>query len=156
MHGPHPTSGEHDLVAGQEHLRNSFESHAYEALLTTVLDTENEEYKLLDEMQAVVLRKLKNKVHGSNISLKLQEQILDLKDRLSRLLSRVAANKRALTDLLEDDASMALMNLSFLRKHPHLYRRDLIVIDCRLYDLHSNLELRFRWKSSARTRRSRT
>ena len=117
-----PTSDEQGSTTHLEHLRYSFESHAYEALLTTVLDTENEEYKQLDEMQATVLRKLKNKVYGSNISLKLQEQILDLKDRLSSLLSRVAANKRALTDLLEDDASMALMNLSFLRKNPHLYR----------------------------------
>lgn len=117
-----PVPGEHHDLVHLEHLKYSFESHAYEALLTTVLDTENEEFKRLDDMQASVLHKLKNKVHGSNLSLKLQEQILDLKDRLSSLLARVAANKRALTDLLEDDASMALMNLSFLRKHPELYR----------------------------------
>ena len=45
-----------------------------------------------------------------------------LKNAVFHLQSSIASLHRALTDLIEDDESMAFMNLTKLKENPGLYR----------------------------------
>ena len=45
-----------------------------------------------------------------------------LKNAVFHLQSRVASLHKALTDLIEDDETMAFMNLTRLKENPALYR----------------------------------
>jgi hypothetical protein len=93
--------------------------------MTTVLEIENNEFRKIELLEHKLLARMKKKGYVGQVSIEVQEQMLDLKDRLARMMSRIAANKRALSDLLEDDERMALMNLSALKHKPSLYRAPL-------------------------------
>ena len=45
-----------------------------------------------------------------------------LKNAVFHLQSRIASLHKVLTDLIEDDETMAFMNLSKLKENPGLYR----------------------------------
>ena len=98
----------------------SFEAHAYEALLAALLDVENNEFKMINENAVKCLAGFRRR--GPGLSIDTQEEMLVLKDSLSRMMARLEGNKRALTELLEDDESMALMNLTKLKSKPMLYK----------------------------------
>ena len=105
----------------------TFEAYAYEALLTIVLDLENEEFTRLDERANKLLQQYSQE--NNNIPLHIQCNLLSLKDALDSKEIRVLAHKRAITDLLEDDERMALMNLTRLKHKPLLYKCVTTTID---------------------------
>jgi hypothetical protein len=53
--------------------------------------------------------------------LALQEDTILLKGQVAEHLERVKGQHSELKEILNDDESMALMNLSYLREHPDLY-----------------------------------
>ena len=103
---------QHDMVP--------FEAHAYDALLTTVSSLLVQEFGRLDKGVDAVLGQFKQK--GCILSVDAQERMRLLKNQASRMLTRLASFQRAINDVVEDDESMALMNLSLLKVQPKLYR----------------------------------
>lgn len=97
-----------------------FESHAYETLMTTVLDVEDNEFKVIIDRANRLLSRVNKSV--LTLSVKRQEEMQVLKEHLQKMASRIQANKRAITELLDDDERMALMNLTKLKERPSLYR----------------------------------
>ena len=101
-------------------VNESFEAHAYETLLAALLDVENNEFRMISESATRCLSGFRRR--GPGLSIDTQEEMLMLKDSLSRMMGRLERNKRALMELLEDDESMALMNLTKLKSKPILYK----------------------------------
>jgi hypothetical protein len=52
----------------------------------------------------------------------IQEKMRRLKDAVFHLQSRISSLHKALSVLIDDDESMAFMNLTKLKKDPGLYR----------------------------------
>jgi hypothetical protein len=110
----------HDKIRSIVHTKHSFESHAYEALMTTVLDIEANEFRVVRDRAEKLLSGYTK--HTITLSIDKQEEMQVIKEQLDKLGSRLVANKRAVTELLEDDERMALMNLTRLKLEPALYR----------------------------------
>ena len=95
-----------------------FESHAYEALFTTVTSMQSQEYSVLKNDVEGLISFFK---YGAILPIDKQEAMRVCKNSVNLLKSRVTSHKRVLLELMDDDEVMALMNLSKLRKKPSLY-----------------------------------
>jgi len=95
-----------------------YEAICYEAIFATVISLEIEDFSSCASSAALVHTEIKS---ATIISIGLQEQIRLLKNKLTALTSHVRAHKRALEELLDDDAGVAMMNLTKLKKKPILY-----------------------------------
>ena len=98
----------------------SFEAHAYDALLTTVNSLLTQEYNKINLEVQGILRQFKQK--GCILSIDAQEKMRMLKNQLSEISGRIDSFQRALDDVVEDDEGMALMNLNLLSSNPNLYQ----------------------------------
>lgn len=56
------------------------------------------------------------------LSFEVQERLRALKNDLAEKAAKVSSFRRAMTELIEDDEGMALMNLTRLRVDPLLYK----------------------------------
>jgi len=101
----------------------TFELHAYEAILTTVKSLQQQEFDYIHSQVSVNLAHCKS---GSMLSVQMQEQMRSVKNIISRVLTRLDAYIKALSDLIEDDEGMALMNLTKLKNNPLLYKSPLV------------------------------
>ena len=97
-----------------------FEMHCYEAILTTVLAVHTHDFAEIDQDAQEVLVYFQAK-SGSILPFAVQEKMRTLKNKASRLVGQVSAFGRALSQLIENDESMALMNLTLLKENPTLY-----------------------------------
>ncbi len=96
----------------------SFEIRAYEAILDTVVKIHSLEFnRYANEVRQALARLRKRSI----IPAPLQEKMRNLKNSLSSISARISAHRRALTELLDEDNEMALMNLSKLKQKPDLY-----------------------------------
>lgn len=98
-----------------------FELHAYEALLTVVKSLEFQEYDLVKAHVRQVVEGCQQTGGFSLLPIDMQERMRELKNDLSRMLSRVGSSQRVLQDAVSDDEEMAMMNLTTLKKKPELY-----------------------------------
>lgn len=97
----------------------SFEARAYEAVLATVVLLQNQDFLDLQSLAAGVLGEFRS---ASIIQIERQEHMRMLKNRVNSLAAMVAAYKRSIEELLEDDNDLALMNLTRLKLKPSQYR----------------------------------
>ncbi len=96
----------------------SFEERAYEAVIASVIDIQSRDYNICSVQAQSILADFKV---ASIISIEKQEQMRILKNKVSGMISKVNAYRRSMEDLLEDDEGLAMMNLTKLKKKPHLY-----------------------------------
>lgn len=132
----------------------NFESCAYDAIFRTFYDLEREGFQQLaqDISEALILYR----GSGSLLPVSVQEDMKNLKNRLSVLLQRISAMNSLLQDLIADEEEMSLMNLTYLSKRQHLYRygvhiyRICIFINLCIYEFTviSNLNLAFRYRKN--------
>jgi uncharacterized protein YutE (UPF0331/DUF86 family) len=102
----------------------AFEIRAFEAILDTVVGIHSSEFKRVQMTARKTMEKLRRK---SIVPVKVQEKMRNMKNALSSLSARVQAHQRAIEQLLEEDADMALMNLTRLKQHPQYYRCDSVI-----------------------------
>eukprot|EP01035_Chromulina_nebulosa_P018929 gene18929-24736_t len=102
--------GENDAI--------SFEARAYEAILATIIDIQRHEFGLLQHEASTIMLDFKQ---ASIIPVDKQERMRMLKNRVTGMLSRILAYKRALVELLEEDQDLALLNLTKLKNKSTLY-----------------------------------
>ena len=114
-----------------------FEYLVYEAVLETVIAMQNQEYISCAEKTRAILHSIKD---ASLISLAKQEKMSFYKNQISARLSRCRQHRRALEELMNDDDSLALMNLSRLRHNPSLYN---IPLDPSISKYHEDAEALF-------------
>jgi len=95
-----------------------FEFHAFEAVLTSVLALQSQQ---LEELQSNSHLLLSHMRELSMVPLKIQEQMRELKNSVSRMACNVINYQSALDELIMQDEEMALMNLSALKLNPSLY-----------------------------------
>ena len=107
------------MFVGKCPLRIPFEFHAYEAIFTTVKVVQSKKLEKIQCAAADILSEMKK---GSLMPLKLQEEMRELKNTASQMAEHVDRYRKALSELIMDDADMALMNLTKLRANPSLYR----------------------------------
>lgn len=96
-----------------------FEYRAYEAIFTSAITLQNEEYEILNNQTSIILNEFKK---VSIISIEKQELFRSIKNKISNMSSKIIGYKRIISELLEEDADMALMNLTYLRNKPSLYK----------------------------------
>jgi hypothetical protein len=96
-----------------------FELHAFEALLTTVMALETQEFNRVNAQVQSVLGYFRT---GSLLPIEVQERMRNRKNELLVMLRRISSARSAINELTEDDEDMALMSLSVLRAKPLLYR----------------------------------
>ena len=87
--------------------------------METVIAVQNQEFIVCAEKTRAILHAIKD---ASLISLKKQEKLAHLKTQIAAKLSRCRQHRKALEELMNDDDSLALMNLSRLRHDPTLYK----------------------------------
>ena len=97
----------------------TFESHAYEALLTTINSLELQTYKAIKEKIDNLLLIFQS---GSILPVKQQEKMKILQNNILTMRSKVLSDKKVLLELLDDDESMALMNLTKIQANPQLFK----------------------------------
>ena len=108
----------------------------YDAILASALALQLRQYdrnfsgsrELLSEFSNVTL-----------ISAASQEQMRLMKNRLNSMVAVLRAYKRLMTSQLDDDADMALMNLSILKDNPFLYTYPLSEDIIRMHELTETL-----------------
>jgi hypothetical protein len=93
--------------------------HAFEALLTTVMALETQEFNRVNAQVQSVLGYFRT---GSLLPIEVQERMRNRKNELLVMLRRISSARSAINELTEDDEDMALMSLSVLRAKPLLYR----------------------------------
>ena len=98
-----------------------FEFHAFEAILTTVNTLYSQEYKTVSQESIRILAYF-NSTSAVIVPYSIQEKMRNLKNQVSQLATKLQSFKRVLSVLIDDDESMALMNLSILKENPSLYR----------------------------------
>lgn len=96
-----------------------FEMHAIEALLTTVMALETQEFNRVNAQVQVILGYFRS---GSLLPIEVQEKMRNRKNELLVMQRRISSARNAVHELTEDDEDMALMSLSVLRAKPSLYR----------------------------------
>lgn len=97
----------------------TFESHAYEALLTTALALYRQEYDNIKNESKHVVRVYES---GAIVPVVLQKKMTSLKNRVNAMITRCTGHKKMLLELLDEDENMALMNLSKLKSDVSLYQ----------------------------------
>jgi magnesium transporter len=97
-----------------------FEMHAYETLLTTVASLQAQEYARTNGEVQSILMQFKQK--GCILPIEAQEKMRNLKNYMSQMTSRLSAYQRTLEGIVDDEESMALMNLTLLHTQPRLYK----------------------------------
>lgn len=96
-----------------------FEARAYEAVFGTSIEIQRLEYQKLSQRIAKLQTRLKN---TSIIPVKVNENMRQLKDAVTRRMERIKECMDVIDEILEEDQDMALMNLTLLKKKPHLYK----------------------------------
>lgn len=113
----------------------SFEYRAYDAIFSTVITIQNEEYDILNFQISKILNELKK---VSIIPAEKQELFRTLKNKIIHMSSRIEGYKRMLCNLLEEDGDMALMNLNLLRDKPEFYN---LPLSEEILNVHGDIEL---------------
>lgn len=98
---------------------SSFEIQAYEAIFGTAIEIRKQEESNIRDRIDVVTQIMKK---YSIVPFEVQEKMRQYKNKVTEMLEKVGACRHILVELLEDDESMALMNLSVLKEHPQFYR----------------------------------
>ena len=96
-----------------------FETHVFDALLTTVKSVESQHLNRISTRMQILLSHYKK---ATFIPLEVQSELRLLKNDLSQIVNRVGRALDALRLITEDDQDMALMNLTLLKQKPNLYR----------------------------------
>lgn len=96
-----------------------FETHVFDALLTTVKSVESQHLNRISTRMQILLSHYKK---ATFIPLHIQSELRLLKNDLSQIVNRVSRALDALRLIIEDDQDMALMNLTLLKQKPNLYR----------------------------------
>lgn len=112
---------DHDHVHADDSVHDefiSFESHAYEALLTTALALYQQEYETI---KSAVHRIIPVYESGAVVPVRMQKSIAMMKNRINGMLTHCTGHKRCMLELLEDDETMALMNLTEMKADPSRY-----------------------------------
>ena len=95
-----------------------FEAVAYEACLTAAIAVQTHSFVLCaDEISKIVL----HFKHRTLMPIEMQESMRMLKNNVNRQNNRIINCKKVLISTLDDIDDLALMNLSILKKHSHLY-----------------------------------
>ena len=108
-----------DLLSGI----NTFEIHAFESLLATVLDVMSGQYDSLNRKAVNIVAYIST---GASVTPRVQENLNFIKDQSSKMESRLKLYRQNLDNIIDNDETMALMNLTYLYKNPSLYRYPLM------------------------------
>ena len=101
-----------------ENNHNNFEIHVYESLMSTVRDSVSLRQQMLSQKIFKVLEYVKT---GALLSFEFQERLLFLKNQAIKLESKLKTFDNSIEKLLIDNETLALMNLTILKKKPTLY-----------------------------------
>jgi hypothetical protein len=96
-----------------------FEYQAFEAVFETVIAAQNQEYLKLASKIRSILNKIKD---AGLLSVSTQSKLSLYKTRMNQLLLKATLHRKALEELMDEDDTMALMNLSKLMRTPGLYK----------------------------------
>eukprot|EP01038_Epipyxis_sp_PR26KG_P011062 gene11062-14848_t len=100
-----------------------FEFHAYEALLTTIKTLDAQESRKLDKTTRLLITTFNHKYKNSSVlPYEIQEKLREAKIQLSTLQTKINDRRMTLEKMIEDEEEMSLMNLTFLRNKPYLYK----------------------------------
>ena len=99
--------------------QTSFEIHVYRSMMSTMKDMLVPLQKTLNDRIRKILIYLKT---GYLPSLELQKKYIFLIEQKSKIEARLKLYITSLKKIVEDDHTMALMNLTVLRMQPKLYR----------------------------------
>lgn len=94
-----------------------FETHAYDGLFLATKFIDETNLNVLKTSAANISVQLKKK---SSFPLKLQENLKNLKNKLTERSQHFDHIKQALNDIMDDDEKMSLMNLTEIKKCSHL------------------------------------
>ncbi len=97
----------------------AFEFQAFEAIFEAVLAAQNKEYLLISARIKSMLHSIKD---VGLLSLETQSTLGSYKSAMLQLLVKVSMHRKALDDIMDEDDTMALMNLTKLLKNPSLYK----------------------------------
>lgn len=113
----HQASPNTDVAEADKPL--PFEMRAYEAILGTAYEVQKLEYRSMVPKISKVMHQFKQ---SAIVSIPAQENMRQLKNTINGMLERTQNHKQVFDELLDEDEDMALMNLSLLKKKPHLYK----------------------------------
>lgn len=117
---------------------HGFECIAYDALLRTFLELENETlFYLAKEATTLINNYYRANSSGSILPYTVQDEMKLHKNHLAIIAERVSSCRQLLNDLSEDEEEMCLMNLTLLQKQPNFYQ---IPLASELIDAHDNIE----------------
>lgn len=116
-------------------VRLPFESHAYEAIIATVLALQNQEYDIIHDRIQRILNDYKS---TSNMPIDTQETMRLYKNKVISQVAKVSAFRNSLSALLENEEDLALMNLTKLKITPSLYD---VPLSSALLDTHEEIEI---------------
>ena len=94
-----------------------FERRAYHALLSLNVAMEFNEFSILSEKSDAILLKF---IKNTGFSCEVQENLRLLKNSISRQEAKINGFVKLFSNLLCTEDSLALMNLTMLRKKPSL------------------------------------
>jgi magnesium transporter len=112
-----------------------FESHAYEAIIATVLALQNQEYDIIHDRIQRILNEYKS---TSTMPIDTQETMRLYKNKVISQTAKVRAFRNSLSALLENEEDLALMNLTKLKITPSLYD---VPLSTALLDTHEEIEV---------------
>lgn len=107
-----------------EDEKSSFEIFIMETFLAIVGSIHNQDINYLSNSINNILDKLKP---GKYLSPENQDELRLLKNHLSTISKNIVKCKKELSEIIEDDEEMALMNISLLKDNPSLYRLIFII-----------------------------
>ncbi len=97
----------------------TFEMHVYEALFTTVSTVQ---VRQLERIKAALGHLIPLYQSGGLVTLNIQKHMTWLKNNIDDLNTKTNAYKQGILSVLEEDDTMALMNLTVFRANPSRYR----------------------------------
>jgi hypothetical protein len=117
---------------------NGFECIAYDALLRTFFELENESlFYLAKQVSTLINDYYRPNKSGSILPYTVQDEMKLHKNHLAIIAQRVSSCRQLLDGLSEDEEEMCLMNLTLLQKQPSYYQ---IPLAAEIIDAHDNIE----------------
>jgi hypothetical protein len=95
------------------------ECRAYRALLATTIAMHSQEYATVCYKMEKTIERLKSNVI---VTMELQMRVLLIKNKISSHTVKIKSYVRMFRELSGDDDDQSLMNLTWLKHNPHLYR----------------------------------
>ena len=113
-------------------MHQTFEMHAFESILLTVRELLSAHFS---SIQAKAIKVIKYVSTGSIVTPPIQQRLNFLKDETTKMESRLHIYRENLDSLIEDDETMAFMNITSLKNNPTLYSYPLSSVIMKQHEL---------------------